>query len=944
MYRKYLEKITIIIFFCCAFTIVDSHMLHAQAGIQGTQSQVIKWLSVSALRSWFNNFGDEGEYFRRDRTTYISNDQIDGLCWPNEYNIRMKGVKCSKALWIGTTDFADPVSNITYPHKVVCDGPRAVFSGTEIFADDFTMVGKFNHPIVYVNNQAASARELDDIVDVEDENLVPDRMIYNTFHTSIGVSVTRKVLAFSQQYNDNYYIYEYTFKNTGIIDETNEPKLNKTLTGVVFWWQYRMAFPGESYSGRGSGDWFPAASSWGRNTINDAIGQDANHKGTPPNDFRAIFSYYGPVSGSAYGSPEGDIGLPGPNSTNVRTLAGTQFAGVVVLHVDKSPTDHSDDPNQPLSTRRMGTDNDGQTQPSQYNQAIMDQKYGFMTPPLGNPAQTHAEEVGKDPITGWPTAYANSYGNDAGGYASSIGFGPYTMAIGDSIKIVLAEAVSGINHDKIREVAINWFNNNTSQFILPKGYKNGGTTTDRNEYKNAWVFSGKDSLFQTFRRAIDNYKNNYSIPQPPPPPDKFEVNSGGDRIRLSWSSNAESWPNFNGYRIFRAEGRTDTTFDKIFECYKNQGGVVNSYDDKTAKRGFNYYYYIVSVDNGSTNPGSEVLNIPAHEPLVSSRYYTITNAPAYLTRQAGAASTFITKKFYCPAQFNTRRIEIVGRDTTMDKYYLLPVSVTDASGTIIRGLSVSLNGIRQIPASYNVIRDTVRFVKRFIPFHTKDASGNDEFVIRDSDRDSIDIEIISPVFQQVDATFSGDGRTKSFALPESPSDVNGVQLYDVEVKVYAVDVERVPTPSYTILKLNSGPDSLKFFEAPSDSDLVTVKFTSVQQQRKTKLSEIRIVPNPFNIRARNIQFGVTDPTTRDRLAFYNLPPECKIRIYTETGDLIETIDHNNGSGDDYWHSITSSKQIVVSGLYIAYFEVTNDSEDGQYKKGDSIYKKFIIIR
>ena len=77
MFRKYLEKITIIIFFCCAFTIVDSHMLRAQAGIQGTQSQVIKWLSVNALRSWFNNFGDEGEYFRRDRTTYISNDQID---------------------------------------------------------------------------------------------------------------------------------------------------------------------------------------------------------------------------------------------------------------------------------------------------------------------------------------------------------------------------------------------------------------------------------------------------------------------------------------------------------------------------------------------------------------------------------------------------------------------------------------------------------------------------------------------------------------------------------------------------------------------------------------------------------------------------------------------------------------------------------------------------
>jgi hypothetical protein len=826
MFRKYLEKITIIIFFCCAFTIIDSHLMHAQAGIQGTQQQVIRWMSVSALRSWFNNFGDEGEYFRRDRATYVNQDQIDGLCWPNEYNIRMKGVKCSKALWIGTTDFVDPVTNITYPHKVVCDGPRAVFSGTEIFADSFYLIGKFNHPTVYVNNISASTRDNDDQVDVENNNIIPDRIIYNTFHTSIGISVTRKIIAFSQQYNDNYYIYEYTFKNTGIIDGSGQPKLNKTLTGVVFWWQTRSSFAGESYSGRGTGDWFPAATSWGRNTINDAVGQDANHMNAPPNDFRAVFSYWGPTSNTNFGGVQEDIGLPGPNAQSVRTLAGSQFAGVVVLHADKSAKDHSDDPTQPTTTRRMGTDNDAQTQPSQYNPGLMDQKYDFMT--FGHPAQTHADEVGKDPVTGWPTTFANSYGNDAGGYAAAQGFGPYTLDPGDSVKIVLADAVAGINHDKSREVANNWFTNNTSQFTLPKGYKNGGTTADRNEYKNAWVFTGKDSLFQTFRRALDNYKNNYSIPQPPPPPDKFQVNSGGDRIRLDWSSSAESFPNFNGYRLYRAEGRTDTTFDKIFECYKNQGGITNSFDDKTAKRGFNYYYYIQSVDNGSTNPGSDVLNIPAHEPLVSSRYYTMTNAPAYLTRQAGVALTTVTGN----ATYK-------GDDSTT--HFILPVSVVDSTGALIHSLSVSVNGVVQIPSTYTISYDTLIFLKA--PF------GN------------IEVKIISPT-----------------------------------------------------------------------------------GQRSNKLSDIRIVPNPFNIRSRNIQFGETDPTTRDRLAFYNLPPECKIKIYTETGDLIETIDHTNGSGDEYWQSITSSRQIVVSGLYIAYFEVTNDSEDGQYKRGDSIYKKFIIIR
>jgi hypothetical protein len=108
----------------------------------------------------------------------------------------------------------------------------------------------------------------------------------------------------------------------------------------------------------------------------------------------------------------------------------------------------------------------------------------------------------------------------------------------------------------------------------------------------------------------------------------------------------------------------------------------------------------------------------------------------------------------------------------------------------------------------------------------------------------------------------------------------------------------------------------------------------------SKLSDIRIVPNPYNIRARSIQFGTLDGA--DRIMFYNIPPFCTIKIYTERGDLIQTIEHTDGSGDEAWTSITSSRQVVVSGVYIAYFEVTEDA--GAFKKGDNITKKFIIIR
>ena len=837
MVRNYFRKIAIVVCLCSIFTIVNFQHLNAQ-GVVGTEQQVVKWLTTSALYNWFSNMGAEGEFQRRSRATYVNVDQIDGLCWPNEFNVRMKGVKCGKALWIGAKDFADPVSNITYPHKVICLGKDAIYSGTEDFADELSLLGQFQHPAVYVDGVSASTIDYYDILDKEDPTLPADRVMMNRFHTSLGISATRKVLAFSQQYNNNYYIYEYTFKNTGIIDESGQKKTNNTLNNVLFFMESRLSFDGVAYTGIGltrPGSWGPSSAPWGRNTITDVIRKDV----TPAGEFRANISYWGPYSSDPLG-PAGDIGLPGPAATNVTELAGYEFAGNVVLHADSSPNDTTDDITQPTTTAVVqcdfATDRDLVT--VQYNQSLMDLKYTtYMN--AGHDAQTQAQAIGED-ANGWPTGNGDTWGSDAGGYIATQGFGPYTLAPGDSVRIVVAEAVSGISWNKACEVAQNWFANNTSAFILPSGYafqKGYAATTDRNEYKNAWVFSGKDSLKQTFRRAIANYNSKYTIPEPPPPPDHFTVNGGGDRISISWSNSAETSPHFDGYRLYRSEGKTDTTYDLLFECGKSTGNLTNSYADQNAKRGSNYYYYIQSKSDGTDNPGNAALNIPAGEPLVSSRYYTMTSNPTFLTRPAGESITTVS--------FDTT---FTGNG--IKKIFVLTKSVLDSTNTIVRGIAVKINGVRQIPASYSLAPSTFK----------------------------------------------------------------------------------------------AQSDTLEFVKAPAAGRTIELTLVSPTGLRNYKLSEIRIVPNPYNIKARNIQYGQNDPSSIDKLGFFNLPPVCKIKIYTELGDLIATIDHSNGSGDDYWWSLTSSRQVVVSGLYIAYFEVTENSSDGQYKKGDSIYKKFIIIR
>lgn len=108
---------------------------------------------------------------------------------------------------------------------------------------------------------------------------------------------------------------------------------------------------------------------------------------------------------------------------------------------------------------------------------------------------------------------------------------------------------------------------------------------------------------------------------------------------------------------------------------------------------------------------------------------------------------------------------------------------------------------------------------------------------------------------------------------------------------------------------------------------------------------IRVVPNPYDIKARKLQYIGDD----DKIMFLNIPGQCTIRIFSERGDLVETIEHTNGSGDESWNSITSSRQVVVSGIYIAHFEVTADQIDPAtnkvlYRKGDSAIRKFVIIR
>jgi hypothetical protein len=709
---------------------------------QGTSGN-IKWLRIGSLHSYFSEQNGE-----------VENGGPDNLnakfCWPGAYGLQQATLR-SRAMWLGCRDFFDTQANKTFDYKVVGVGPRSPDDGigTRIILPpvEFKLVGKFEHPVVVVDNAMATVNTLYDVLDSVDYELPADRMIVVQNHTAIGVTVTKKVYAFGQQYNDNYYVYDYVLKNTGIINAQGDVVSDRTIKDFVFYLNIRYAMAGESVPGFGLG-WGFWNSTWGRNQEYDIIG---NKTANP--EMRAQLSWYGPYSTQP--NPP-DWGNPDYQKSGV--MAAAKYSGFVILHADSSPRDTTDDKTQPSDTYIVGADDNevNWTPYDQFNNVQMANRYKKMT--KGHPDKTQAEEVGE--------GFGDLWGTDAGGCTANAGFGPYQLAPGDSIHIVIAEGVAGLSREKNREVGANWLKwiNGTGNpaLMMP----NGSSASDAGAYKEAWVKTCRDSLMQTFRRALQNYGSSYNQPQPPPPPKTFTVNSGGDRIQLSWANNAETDPHFGGYVIYRSESNVldpETVYHKLFECGITD--VVQSFDDKTAVRGFNYYYYIQSKDDGTQN------TIEPGQPLYSSMFWTLTNTPAYLRRPAGTA-----------------------------------------------------------------------------------------------------------------------------------------------------------------------------------------------------LQIVRVVPNPYDIRSRKYQFGAGTADPVDRLAFYGLPPTCKIRIYTERGDIVWAKDHTNGAGDELWDSTTSSGQIVVSGVYILYVEVDSDTYaqddiyanqdygnvhkgdlvfqkgDLMFKSGDSVYRKFVIIR
>ena len=98
---------------------------------------------------------------------------------------------------------------------------------------------------------------------------------------------------------------------------------------------------------------------------------------------------------------------------------------------------------------------------------------------------------------------------------------------------------------------------------------------------------------------------------------------------------------------------------------------------------------------------------------------------------------------------------------------------------------------------------------------------------------------------------------------------------------------------------------------------------------REELDDIYVVPNPY-VAQSGFETSNTYRTGRGerRVFFMNLPPDCTIRIYTITGQLVQTLTHSSGAddGQEPWDLTTKDGMNLAYGVYLYHVDAPGVGE------------------
>jgi len=502
-----------------------------------------------------------------------------------------------------------------------------------------------------------------------------DVMVESNVRLSIGVDAKQRVLAWSQPGHDDYVIWDWTFVNTGNVDQDSIIELpGQTLEDV-----YITRVTEAMINGTGYNKVFPT---WAGTT------EDHDTRLSYPEDDDSLrIDYLTPLR--AEGLTHDSYGF-NVVSGQWNILNGARFGGTAVLFAPKST-----DVPQSYPIANIAASNDP-AQPSMHSSLLSepsfiilhngvmadfpqadssDYRNGYEVMVMGGFGIDSTDNFFKDVY--YMDSIYDVYDTTASGaatyyeqpldrwgeldplrgyiYASDISYlrfdqechwsiGPYQMEFGDTLRYVYAYVGGAISRKSSYLAGEAWDNGQANSYswlasldsatmveelrrrdpIFDIYYDESPgivPTPSLNDIaKDLFVATGRDSLFRNGMNAQRNFNINYNIPASPAPPSVFEINSGTDAIYLSWEYEPAFEPSdIAGFKIYRAIGST------VYQLITGDSAVGDwvpldslspfdrSYVDSFVPGGVNFYYAITAVSQAG---------------IESGMYLTMTRLPA----------------------------------------------------------------------------------------------------------------------------------------------------------------------------------------------------------------------------------------------------------------------------------------------------------------------------
>jgi hypothetical protein len=184
-----------------------------------------------------------------------------------------------------------------------------------------------------------------------------------------------------------------------------------------------------------------------------------------------------------------------------------------------------------------------------------------------------------------------------------------------------------------------------------------------------------------------------------------------------------------------------------------------------------------------------------------------------------------------------------------------------------------------------------------------------QFIFRDNNNDS--------TFNADDAVFfvSGDSAGKP-ALAFRDARVAWSVSF-VKDTTIAESQQRPPQPGDVFKLVTSKPfRNGEFFEFVTHAPALDV------QQAQSDLDKVAVVPNPYVGAASWEPFSTNVGRGERRIYFIHLPRQCTIRIYTISGNLVQTLQHDSSKddGQEAWNLVSRDGMDIAYGVYIFHVD------------------------